>query len=710
MRRKSIMLLIFMFIGISIFLNCFVQEKNEYRLNLTEIGQNDNSQSIIFSTSMTTDEEIYDILSSVLKQYNANLYCFDVEIQDEKSIYTKYVLINNTKVFENLSLKSGRIFNDDETESDAFISTINTLQDNQIGIINSFDKEFEFQVKTMKTGVDSKQRLFLKAFVLQLDDVNDFEKIQLELEKMGIVVSKYIEYSSDVIIAPLMIIVTIACVFVLLLLVLYDLIKSYKQIGIEKMLGYDWIGIWLSRVVQIVGMEMLTFLITGAVCSGIVFDSFNSVVLHFWGSVLLRYFAVLLLSLGMISVPFLYVEHISVSDVVKNNKPFKTLLRFNMGIKCVVTVLLLIVLSLSYTQIKMVLTQKNDKYKNWEKLQNYTCVYELRYWDETFNSVSEENLEKRKKIYIDFNRMGAILADFNFYSPLYKDEKEDAEFPDYYEVRVNPNYLKIFPVKDSEGNIVQISESEQKFVVLIPEKYKEQEEELREYFEYGINGSSNKGDLKEIKIIWIQNNQRFFSCQLDVGIEEYNTITDPLVEVLTEENGTIGAYSVCIANTGDPFKIKIEDGVDEQAQINNVCGKYYDLNDIEFPSMNVYERVKEQIEMANELLAIYLAMVILLMIAGISIVMQNIYVYTEHNRKVLAVKRFLGYRFADKYNRYFGTVMILYLISTMAAYIFRMEQSVFIFSGILMLFEFLISGIYIKVVEQKKIIRIMKEG
>lgn len=91
MRRKSIMLLIFIFVGISIFLNCFVQEKNEYRLNLTEIGQNDNSQSIIFSTSMTTDEEIYDILSSVLKQYNANLYCFDVEIQDEKSIYVERV-------------------------------------------------------------------------------------------------------------------------------------------------------------------------------------------------------------------------------------------------------------------------------------------------------------------------------------------------------------------------------------------------------------------------------------------------------------------------------------------------------------------------------------------------------------------------------------------------------------------------------------------
>ncbi len=710
MRKKLIMLIIFLFIGVSIYLNCFIQEKSDYRLALTEIGQNETSQSIVISTENIADEDIYDIISDVLKEYNANLYCFDVEQARQNSIYTKYVLINNMTLFDDLKLDRGRFFREAEVESDVFVSTIDTTKENQIGLIPSFDKTFAFQIKTMKSGVCNKQRLFLKAFVLQMKDVNDFEAIQSSLKEMGIVITKYTRYSSDVIITPYMVIATCSAIFVLLLVVLYDLIKSYKQIGIEKMLGYDILGIWSSRVFKIMLMEITVFLIVGMLCSIILFDSFNIHVIRFLGSVSLAYLAVVLLSLGMILIPFLYVQQISVSDVVKNNRPFKQLIRFNMGLKCIITTLLIILLCLSYTQIKMVLVQRNDKFKNWEKMKDYACIHELSYWDESFDSLSEENMKKWKEIYMDFNAKGAILADFSYYSPLYEEEHREAQFPNYYEVRVNPNYLKMFPVKDAEGQPVQISESEERYIVLIPEKYKSQEKSLQEYFEDGINDSTEKDSVQEVKIIWIEDNQKIFSVQLDIGIEQYNTIEDPLIEVLTEANGTVDDYMVSVAYTGDPFKIKVEEGNDIQAHINEVCSQYFDLTQIRFPTMSVYESMEEQIKMANDLLIIYITMAVILVVAGVSIVMQSIYSYMEQKKKVLAIKKFLGYRFWDKYISYFATVIVSYLTSTAIAYLFIRESSILLCTAILMIFEVLASVIYITIVERDNVIQITKGG
>lgn len=138
----------------------------------------------------------------------------------------------------------------------------------------------------------------------------------------------------------------------------------------------------------------------------------------------------------------------------------------------------------------------------------------------------------------------------------------------------------MFPVIDADGNEINISETEEDYIVLVPEKYDDMEKEIRLYFEQIKNGSSlseNQVLNQEIEVIWIRNNQKMFSCQLDVGIDDYNTIENPIIRVLTEQNGALEEYSNVLGSVDCPFKIKVKDGKDSQAEIDAVVGKYFDL-------------------------------------------------------------------------------------------------------------------------------------
>lgn len=110
MWKKLVTIIIFIFIACAVYFNVFFQEKNENYSRLTNIGQTENAQSVVFSTDIKSDDEIYNILDSILSVYNGNIYCFDVETIDNRNIYTKYILVNNMELFHSLSLKKGISF------------------------------------------------------------------------------------------------------------------------------------------------------------------------------------------------------------------------------------------------------------------------------------------------------------------------------------------------------------------------------------------------------------------------------------------------------------------------------------------------------------------------------------------------------------------------------------------------------------------------
>lgn len=707
MKRKYVTTILFIFIAIVLYINSYLQEKDCQYQELIGIGETDSSMTVFFSTQQDDDMEIYHTIVNALEQINGSLYCFTVEESEKKETYSKYVYVNNTELFENLSMRTGRFFKSEEMESDCFISSVPSEADCQIGVINVFDKNMDFQIRTLYDYAEHHNRAFQKTFTLELENLSDFETFQSILSADGIVVSEGNHKATGSFrIFPFVTAVLLAMVVVLMLILFYDLIKSYKQIGIEKMLGYDAFAIWSSRILPILFSEAVVFAITTVVLSAVFFNGFNILIYKFIGKMILYYVGVVIFTLFLISIPFLYVKKIPVYAAVKNQRPLKALLRFNLFVKGIIITLLLIVLSAAYTQITWISAQKSDKYDNWDKMRQYAYIYEECYTEGFFDSFSPENIEKWKAIYQEFNRAGGIMADFSSYSPLNDEERNLAEFPCYCDVTVNPNYLKMFPVFDTNGNIIEVSEQEEDYIILVPEQYKNDKQMLISYYEEICENEDVPG--KNIRIVWMQNDQKLFSCALDIGIEDCNTIKNPVVIVLTEKNGFIDDYARVAAYTGDPFKIKVEYMDDLQSEINSVLSKYFDLNKIWFPATGVYDAIGEQIAMANDMLALYSMLIFVLVIITAAIIAQGIVTYVRQYQRVLAIKKLLGYRLLDKYSGYFAGVIFCYLISVLLAFIIKNDTRMFIFAVVLFVIEFICSILYICVKDRKNIIQVTK--
>jgi hypothetical protein len=565
----------------------------------------------------------------------------------------------------------------------------------------------EFQIRTLYDYAQHHTKAFQKTFTLELENPSDFEMFQSILGENGIVVTEGNSAETGSFNAfPFVTAALFAMVFVLMLILFYDLIKSYKQIGIEKMLGYDGFGIWSSRIFPIIASEVVVFAFTIVLLSAVMFNGLNILVGKFIGKLILYYVGVVIFTLVLLSVPFLYVNKIPVYAAVKNQKPLRALLYFNLLVKGMVITILLIVLSVAYTQITWILEQKNDKYDNWDKLRQYAYIYEECYEEGFFDSYSSENMEKWKSVYQEFNQAGGILADFSSYSPLNEEEHNAAEFPNYYDVVVNPNYLNTFPVYDANGNIIEVSEQEEDYVILVPEQYKKDEQMLLSYYAEICESEEMSG--KNIRIVWIQDGQKLFTCALDIGVEDYNTIKNPVVIVLTEKNGYIADYERVAAYAGNPFKIKIECMEDMQTEINDVLLKYFDLNEIWFPSVGVYDAIEEQVSMANDMLALYSVLIFVLVIIAAAIIVQGIVTYLRQYQRVLAIQKLLGYRFFDKYSSYFAGVAFCYLIAVLLAFIMERDRGILIFAVVLFAAEFVCSVFYISVKDRKNIIQVTK--
>jgi putative ABC transport system permease protein len=83
-------------------------------------------------------------------------------------------------------------------------------------------------------------------------------------------------------------------------------------------------------------------------------------------------------------------------------------------------------------------------------------------------------------LYPVLNRMGALLINAQAY------EEDNLSLNKYSQgiksITVNPNHLHEFSVNDTHGNPVQVSEDTSDWILLVPEKYHDQEQEILSFF------------------------------------------------------------------------------------------------------------------------------------------------------------------------------------------------------------------------------------
>ena len=688
--------------SVMLFSTYYYDQKNSNEETLQNAGimlENDTTYyNVIFSSNDKDSQQLYNAIKQVLDVCNANLYA--LRTSDNGKSMTEYIYCTDLNVFDNLVLTSGRFFKQDEMQSNYFLSTSITHNNNQIGRLASYPGN-NFELRTIYNNLSAD--LFQGQFSLIISE-NNYSKLQSMLSSQGIIVTnstsiaftQQIRYTIEEWIAVSL------TLFILLLIILYDVINSYKKLSIEKLLGYRITTIWSKRIPAILICEAAISLITVIAGTIILFHTNTSSVVAFLTGIIKIYLIIILISAFLFTLPFLYVRKIKLTNVLKNKQPTFAILAFNACIKMALSVLIICFAFDALSQLSLINARYTTAYKNWETTKSLAILDGSISQDNGYDPFSSANNLGFMKAYMDFNRSDAILADFKYFIPSTASmEPEITGFKLF--ATVNPNYLQQFPAYDENNEPVKISESDKDYVLLVPEKYKNDQQQIIAWY----TPMAQKGQT--IQIIWLRDDQSFFTYRLDIATQNGNCVLDPVLNVLTEQNADVGSYSL-IDYSSAPLKIKVNDISNSSSEIAAIMGKYFDLSKVSFPVENIYSVVGAQIQMANQMIATYIILLIIFILIMSTIVFQNVLSYFNQYKQRLAIQHFLGYKAISKYRDFLLMILLSFLIVSTISMAILHSYTVLLFTAGLAGLELLITIIFIFINQRKNILRVLKGG
>lgn len=690
----------------------FKMENTDKFYSLNNIGETENTIEVILSYRDMNQEDVYQVLKKYLNKYSGNLYCSDIS--------SKYIYFTNRECFTDLSLIFGRFYNISENESDMFLSTKNLKDIQQIGQIADFAGDDDFEIRTIKSVINKKNiNLFDRYIKIQIKNKNDIGMFINDLDKEGIIVTQKVKTNLNVDVFNKKIIFQITGIAYLLcaLIIFYSLLNSYKRIGIEKLLGYSEFSIYSKRMSIIILCETISIIITTFSLGIYHFKSYNNLFILFLCKLAIINGLLVLFAISLLSVPFLYIKRIKISDMLKNKNPVNLISNFNTILKIALAIIMILLLNNSYNNYIIISSTYDATGKNWEHTKEYAVISQFSYKsDIKYEDYSEENMNKQKSLFLHFNKSGAIYANFQSYSPNTRKLNSSQNLESYKtdKITVNINYLKKHPVYDENGNKIMFNESATDYIILVPEKYHIYENQIIKYAQDAKNLRNTekaKAENQKIKIYWTKSNQNLFSYRLDINPNQGNCVSDPIIRVLTESNGFLIDYYKVLGYSGKPFKIKVNDQANPAKDILPKIDKYYDSKYFNVKIDTIYGNVREQIQSIKKQMTYSCITVILLCFAITFIILQNILNYFSQHSLRLAVQKLHGYRQLDKYKSYMLQIVITWFVILVNSFWLAHEANtipILVFS--LFTLEFIITILLISYIEKRKIIKIVKGG
>ena len=234
-------------------------------------------------------------------------------------------------------------------------------------------------------------------------------------------------------------------------------------------------------------------------------------------------------------------------------------------------------------------------------------------------------------------------------------------------IYINNEYLRLNPIYDSSDNVVIIDEkdiSSNEIIVLVPEKYRNCEEEIYTKFvewykfaRYVTNSSENNLNVI-VEILFVKEEQTYFAYNTELEQIEHNYITDPFAVIVTNDNMDDSYYANFLLNSEMLLIDNLEQTADEIFLTAKESGIFNDLSNL--PTIgskvdNIMQHSKNKTIMYSVILIVSIFIVCL-----ISSYIIKCYVY--QNRKLFFVKKMSGYSFWSIYGKFISLVLIVQII------------------------------------------------
>ena len=307
------------------------------------------------------------------------------------------------------------------------------------------------------------------------------------------------------------------------------------------------------------------------------------------------------------------------------------------------------------------------EYSGWSAADDYGVFYPLYNGDE---QTSSEEFQREvvfgKELYSFLNEKGMIFAragDFEKHDDVTSlDNKDDRSEPYMKSFDVNPNYLKKFPVYDTEGNPVVVNESETALVLIVPEIYKNEKEKIVDFYKnsqlshrevdedyYGLNPELPK--QQEVKIIWADSSQKVFT--FDPEINDSGKIDMPLITVLTEGNSYLCQRQGILGNGNtDPCKILLDKNSVKTYKKLLPELKKLGIDDNLKAIVSINEKAEEEQALSRSNLRLSLITMLIFLTLAIFLIYQSSALVFAENKVRYTIMSVFGIRWTHIYKSY----------------------------------------------------------
>lgn len=718
--------MVFLFYGDSLSIKEFDKITNEY-FNATIYLESDVNQEKLINTLKEIADEYNLTIAKVLPDYSGGTNVF-VYSKDNK--YTYEFLASNGFI-------SG--YNNQMTSSsqNAKAYTVQTFYNKAISIKPLNDLE--------NKGVEGK-------YTLNINDSLTLENLIKDINiKYNDVLTVYPNQRlQNTFLAPVdslryhFLIFLIGILFITLLTAfLYDIKSRRKEVAIRRLFGYDTKTIFYDIFKNKVIMPIIFSIIFSEI-GVVVFFVFNKniknlKILSFflWGSmkfvvpfvvVLMVVFTLLLLSNITQTSKKVHI----VSDI-KGRETSGNML--SILVKMGSTLLIIVIFGIVFVSWQFI-ADKKEAVNRWEETKKYATlnIYKPEYIGADKKREAEFE-QAYRTIWSYLNAKDGIM----FYkryskinqSPINIDNKEvDVPF-----IYINNNYLRENIILDASGSRIDASyqENSDGIQIFIPMKYKPYENELRQIIHQKhvfdkyiaediikewITGEKNTVDLSKQKLddpnitetfIYIKDNQSLFTY---TSGEDF--IKDGILAVVDEQNMGLNIYMPSLPNMNVKY-----DNIDMlNNEIRILFSKLgYGAVDTDFNS--VYQQNADDVRYFENMMGFSLIVFVLSLMFLILSLLFYIEVYYIKNKKIIAIKNFLGFSFISRNIGVFVSLLIQDIVIIAVGFIIgafveskvvglNILHSILVFSLFVLLFDTLCAVFALKIRENRFMVKTLK--
>ncbi|WP_025693278.1 bacteriocin-associated integral membrane family protein [Paenibacillus zanthoxyli] len=719
----------------------YLQTDNEQLDRINEIEQNIGREFVIPDIGgLQGSEEVYPILVETARQSKVNIFRKSIQFQEDDQIdILKYVLLTtNTRFFTDFHLKQGRFLSaQDMGKRDSYVSTIDSDEANQVGTIAEFGGNQVVKIESLQASynylpvhgtyyaeVPNRDELaaFIHLFVQKLNQY--FKGYNLAFSDGDFLESQHSTELQAVSFRGLTILTYLSYVIyaMTILLLQYAILNESKKLGILKLHGVSRIRLWSIVAGKRITYTFISAILLSLVLAALIPDSTLSFLTNF----LLYQFKAYLILIVMSLVVYVYISSIKVGRILKNVKDTTGIfiLNFLMKIGCSVLIGLTgLSIWVQFTSIH----EQRAELRNWESVKDYGVFYPVNNGydgDRIFSSDSDFEHVSHNELYFLLNQTDSILI-----AALMYEEQELIDSKNWdgiRSVRVNPNYLKKFPLLDSNNNKVEISEKDSDWILLVPEKYRNREKEILKFFQWGrkefreidkqFYKKSIPGKIKnqKLRIVWMKNNQQVFSFNPNVFPSEHNNIVDPITEVLTENNSLYADRSAILGGgANDPLKVRLinrDPRLTYETLLPELKKLRVDDNLRHLVTIDQYmlEKINDQ---QNAIQESWLTL-IALMAGLILLAVQNLVLFFNKYQSKFIVRRLFGIGFWRTYIEYWRLFLIAGVLQTLLCFVLNkgIDIPLLIVAAIILVIEMIASVIALIKIEKKNKMKVLKGG